>query len=108
VRLFARRVLQEHGHKVVALTEPGVALEAAIADPTRFDALVTDIVMPAMSGPALAERMTALRPDLPVLFISGYEAGSLPAGAPAPLAKPFGAEELAAAVGAMFGRNNQV
>lgn len=65
MRLFARHVLQEPGHKVAAFAEPGFALEAAIADPTRFDALVTDIVMPAMSGPALAERITALGPIYP-------------------------------------------
>jgi hypothetical protein len=45
---------------------------------------------------------------MPVLLISGYEAGALPVGAPAPLAKPFGASDLATAVGAMFGRKIQV
>ena len=82
-----------------------LALDAATGDPGAFDALVTDVVMPAMSGPALAERIAAIRPGLPVLFMSGYEAGSLPAGAPRPLAKPFSACDLADAVGALFGRS---
>ena len=108
VRVFAQRVLENHGYKVRAFGDPGLALEAATSDPTGFDALVTDIVMPNMSGPALAEKMTTIRSDLPVLFMSGYEAGALPAGGPVPLSKPFGAGELATAVGALFGRKNQV
>jgi DNA-binding NtrC family response regulator len=108
VRVFAQRVLENHGYKVRAFGDPGLALEAATSDPTGFDALVTDIVMPNMSGPALAEKMTTIRSDLPVLFMSGYEAGALPAGAPMPLSKPFGAGELATAVGTLFGRRNHV
>jgi two-component system cell cycle sensor histidine kinase/response regulator CckA len=105
VRLFAQRVLENNGYRVLAFVDPGGALEAAMSDPDGFDALVTDIVMPTMSGPALAERIASFRHELPVLFMSGYEAGALPVGSPAPLAKPFGAGDLAAAVGAMFGRS---
>jgi hypothetical protein len=61
---------------------------------------------PSISGPALAERIAAIRPDVPVLFMSGYEAGSLPAGSSRPLAKPFTAFDLADAVGALFGRSH--
>jgi two-component system cell cycle sensor histidine kinase/response regulator CckA len=108
VRVFAQRVLEHHGYKVRAFGDPSAALEAATGDPDGVDALVTDIVMPTMSGPALAEKMATLRPGLPVLFMSGYEADALPVGAPVPLAKPFGAGELAKAVGMLFGRDDQV
>jgi PAS domain S-box-containing protein len=104
VRLFAERVLQECGYRVLSFADPGVALDAAMHDARAFDALVTDVVMPTMSGPTLAERIASVRPGLPVVFMSGYEAGALPAGAPRPLAKPFGARELTDAVGALFGR----
>ena len=106
VRQFAQRVLQGHGYRVHAFGDPVAALEAATRDPGSYDALVTDVVMPALRGPALAERILAVRPDLPVLFMSGYEAGELPPGAPKPLSKPFTARDLAAAVGAMFGRTD--
>jgi DNA-binding NtrC family response regulator len=103
VRGFARRVLEDHGYRVLDFGDPVAALEASTSDPTGFDALITDVVMPTMSGPDLAGRIATLRPDVPVLFMSGYEAGALPVGAPVPLAKPFGADDLAAAVGVMFG-----
>jgi hypothetical protein len=105
VRLLAQRVLEAEGYRVLPFADPGVALNVAIGAPNGFDGLVTDIVMPSMSGPALAERIAAFRPELPVLFVSGYEAGALPIGAAPPLAKPFGTGELAAAVDAMFGRS---
>jgi PAS domain S-box-containing protein len=106
VRLFAQRALEEYGYNVLAVGDPGLALDAAIGNPGAFDALVTDVVMPSISGPALAERIATIRPDVPVLFMSGYEAGSLPAGASRPLAKPFTAFDLADAVGALFGRSD--
>ena len=88
VRQFAQRVLEGHGYLVRAFGDPVAALEEATRDPGSYDALVTDVVMPALRGPALAERILAARPDLPVLFMSGYEAGELPPGAPNPLSKP--------------------
>lgn len=64
-----------------------------------IDLLVTDVVMPGMSGPALAERLTSLQPDLKVLYISGYEHSRVvqkfvvEQGHPL-LTKPFGTKEL--------------
>ena len=107
VRLFAQRVLEDYGYRVLAFGDPGVALDAVMGGQIEFDALVTDVVMPTMSGPTLAERIAAYRPGLPVLFMSGYGGGVLPAGAPTPLAKPFGGRDLADAVGALFGRTLQ-
>jgi CheY-like chemotaxis protein len=104
VRLFAQRVLQGHGYRVLAFGDPREALDFATRDPTLYDAVVTDVVMPAMSGSKLAERIALIRPELPVLFMSGYEAGALPDGAPTPLAKPFSAGELVDAVDNLFGR----
>ncbi|MFI5259690.1 MAG: PAS domain S-box protein [Candidatus Limnocylindrales bacterium] len=104
VRLFAQRVLGDGGYAVLAFADPTVALDVAVGNPSSFDALLTDVVMPSMSGPTLVERITELRPGLPVLFMSGYGREMLPAGAPAPLAKPFSAHDLSNAVAALFGR----
>ena len=104
VRLFAQRVLEGSGYRVIAFSDPGVALEAVVADPGSFDALVADVVMPIMTGPHLAERIAAIRPRLPTVFMSGYGGDSLPAGVSSSLVKPFGARDLADAVGALFGR----
>ena len=50
VRLFAQRVLQDYGYRVLAFADPGVALDAVIGDPGAFDALVTDVVMPTIAA----------------------------------------------------------
>jgi two-component system cell cycle sensor histidine kinase/response regulator CckA len=67
-----------------------------------IDLLVTDIVMPEMSGPALAQRLIGKRPDLRVLFISGYAERGTPLDAENPnvsfLSKPFQASMLSARV----------
>jgi signal transduction histidine kinase len=105
VRLFAKRLLEDVGYVVLAFADPNLALDAAIGNPGAFDALVTDVVMPTMSGTTLAERISEVRPGLPILFMSGYVGDVPPPGTPSPLAKPFSASDLASAVGALFGRS---
>ncbi len=72
VRDLAVDALREAGYHVL-LAEDGLeALRLASAHPQPIDLLVTDVVMPEMSGVALAERLTAERPGLRVIFMSGY------------------------------------
>jgi CheY-like chemotaxis protein len=104
VRSFAQRALQRSGYRVSAFGDPGVALEFLMADPASFDALVTDVVLPTMSGPDLAERIELVRPGLPTLFISGYGSPGLLTEVADHLAKPFSGIALSEAVGALFGR----
>ena len=67
-----RKVLSQHGYDVMVAAHPSEALALA-SDPRRLiDLLVTDMVMPGMNGRELAEKITAARPGLKVLFISGY------------------------------------
>ncbi len=89
VRRVVERILTRHGHEVLTAAHPDDAIAIA-AEGTPIDMLITDVVMPGMSGPQLAARLTELQPGLPVLFISGYtdSPGELPAGASL-LRKPF-------------------
>lgn len=81
--------------------------EAASLDPAGIDLLVTDCVMPGkLSGPALGTQLREARPDLPILFISGFRADleQLPTDSAALLAKPFDAAELQAAIAGVLRR----
>ncbi len=66
-RLFARA-----GYVVTTFTRPVAALAAYRANPGAFDIVVSDFSMPEMSGVALATELLRLRPDLPIILISGY------------------------------------
>ena len=106
VRAFVRQVLEHAGHAVVAAADADAAERAFRADPGRFDLLLTDVLMPGRTGPELAAALRALRPALPVLFMSGYPGGPtqahdplLPPGATL-LDKPFTIDCLLHAVAA--------
>lgn len=72
VRNLAADALRQHGYEVLAASTGLEALDLAMQTPKPVDVLVTDVVMPQMGGPQLAERLLAERPGLKVLFISGY------------------------------------
>jgi two-component system cell cycle sensor histidine kinase/response regulator CckA len=103
VRALVRQVLQERGYRVVEAIGPREALDLAADIVTPIDLLLTDVVMPQMTGRVLADLLTAEQPALPVLFMSGYadtaivEHGMLQAGR-AYLQKPFTPVQLARVV----------
>ncbi|MBI5084820.1 MAG: response regulator, partial [Acidobacteria bacterium] len=70
VRAFVATVLERYGYRVVAMGDTENALSACAAQPV--DLLITDVVMPKMSGVELARRARLIRPGLRALFISGY------------------------------------
>src|SRR6478752_3957525 len=72
VRSVARRVLEQHQMRVVEAENASVALTIFHERPADFDVVVSDVVMPGMNGPALIELLLLLRPDLKVLYMSGY------------------------------------
>jgi len=72
VRAVAREALESHGYRVLEAPHGVEALAVARAQPGAIDLLITDMVMPHMGGRELAERMRVLRPDIRVLFMSGY------------------------------------
>ncbi|MCO8272811.1 response regulator [Actinoplanes sp. TRM 88003] len=106
VRDIVARILRRAGYEVHAAADPAEALRL-VHDGLRMDALLTDIIMPGMSGTQLAAELRKIRPALPVLFMSGYTSGPAPGGqelpADAPLLhKPFQSENLLNAVHAVL------
>ena len=69
------RILGNAGYHVLAASNGAEAL--TLADDKHIDLLLTDVIMPEMSGPRLAEVLHERRPDLPVVFMSGYSNGLL-------------------------------
>jgi two-component system cell cycle sensor histidine kinase/response regulator CckA len=99
VRTLIDTVLRGAGYRVLAAHRGTEALELVRAYSGRIDLLITDLVLPQMSGQQVAETIVPLQPGLKVLFISGYLASEpLPAAAAAGggnfLQKPFSAQIL--------------
>jgi CheY-like chemotaxis protein len=72
VRQSQVEFLSTIGYTVLAAANGKEALDRVKARPNGIDLVITDVVMPQMSGPRLAENLASLRPDLKVLFVSGY------------------------------------
>ena len=69
---LVRAVLSQEGYRVVVARNGAEALELAGAEEGGFDLLLTDVIMPVMSGPELVKQLREREPALPVLFMSGY------------------------------------
>ena len=103
VRGIAARTLREAGYGVIEATDGVDAWTLFMREPGRFHGLLTDVVMPKMPGTELAARAHRVRPELPVLLLTGYTpaellARGLEAAHGELLTKPFGPETLLAAV----------
>jgi two-component system cell cycle sensor histidine kinase/response regulator CckA len=100
LRELAKEILETSGYEVLATANGAEALERAAAHVGPIDLLLTDVVMPGLSGGELARRLRAVRPDTRVLYMSGYpddaivRHGVLDA-AEAFLQKPFSVVDLA-------------
>ncbi len=100
VRNLAREALEGSGYTVLEADAPGQALRVTERHPGPIHVLLTDVVMPQMSGRALAKQLSSSRPEMKVLYMSGYpdealgDHGVLRIGT-ALLQKPFTPEDLA-------------
>ncbi|MBZ5528947.1 MAG: PAS domain-containing protein [Acidobacteriia bacterium] len=100
VRLVTEEYLSSKGFHVLSASSGQAALELAAAFQGRIHALVTDAVMPGMTGPVLAKQICEARAGIKVIYISGYTADAdILSGTLAPghefLGKPFAMDELA-------------
>jgi len=103
VRMLVQEVLNEQGYTVLEVGSPENALFLAGEHPGQIHLLLTDVVMPQMNGKQLAERLSALRPGIKTLYVSGYSGEILEShGVAEPEAlcipKPFTVETLACKV----------
>jgi two-component system cell cycle sensor histidine kinase/response regulator CckA len=99
VRVVAQRMLERNGYRVI-VADPSEALSLSDELGGQIDLLMTDVVMPRMSGATLAARLCERWPAMKVLYVSGYTDGTvvahgvLESGVPF-LQKPFTSEQLA-------------
>jgi CheY-like chemotaxis protein len=104
VRELVCRILDSAGYNVLSAARPSEAQQVVAA--TRIDLLLTDVVMPEMSGYDLASRVRLSQPGAQTLFMSGYAHQALGEAAEAPtgelLRKPFSPEDLTRAVRAVL------
>jgi PAS domain S-box-containing protein len=104
-----QRQLERAGYRVTIYTSSVAALDAFQRQPSAFDLLTTDNTMPRMTGLALTREVKAIRPDIPVLFVSGLIDTVDPEalyshGVTKFLAKPHTAADLMAAVESLIGK----
>jgi len=100
---LATAMLEDLGYSTDGFTSSAKAIEAFLANPERFDAVITDESMPGASGSQLIARMRTVRPTIPILLVSGYLSAAVidrarEAGATEVLKKPLPARQLQAAL----------
>ncbi|MBI3207375.1 MAG: response regulator [Candidatus Solibacter usitatus] len=89
VLLLVQSMLQDFGYKVLTASDPIQAARIASEHHGRIDLLLSDVVMPGMSGPELAEAILKVRPSLKILFMSGYAKDLHPLSTAAPAGSGF-------------------
>ena len=67
-----KKILESHGYKVVGQTSSVDALNAFLAQPSKFDLVVTDLTMPKMTGVDLSQAILKIRPDIPIILCTGF------------------------------------
>ena len=103
LRYLARQYLEKQGYKVIEAADGAVAMQIAVAHEAVIHLLLTDVIMPGMNGRELAQRISEIRPNVKVLYMSGYTEnvighnGTLEPGVRL-LQKPFNLRDLRTAV----------
>jgi PAS domain S-box-containing protein len=99
LRYLARQFLEKQGYRVIDAADGAVAMQIAVAHEGVIHLLLTDVIMPGMNGRELAQRISEIRPNVKILYMSGYTEnvigrnGTLDAGVRL-LQKPFTLRDL--------------
>jgi DNA-binding response OmpR family regulator len=99
LRYLARQFLEKQGYRVIEAADGAVAMQIAVAHEGTIHLLLTDVIMPGMNGRELAQRISEIRPNVKILYMSGYTEnvigrnGTLDAGVRL-LQKPFSLHNL--------------
>jgi PAS domain S-box-containing protein len=72
LRYLARQYLEKQGYKVIEAADGAVAMQIAVAHEAMIHLLLTDVIMPGMNGRELAQRIAEIRPNVKILYMSGY------------------------------------
>jgi PAS domain S-box-containing protein len=110
VRRMAERILTKSGYSVIGTAEGAEAVSICEPGGQQVDLLLTDVIMPEMLGTELVEKVHSLRPDLPIVYMSGYSHEVLAPqalgqnGNSAFIEKPFNAQELRATIRELLDR----
>jgi two-component system, cell cycle sensor histidine kinase and response regulator CckA len=104
IRRFIKAILQKHGYTVVEAEDGADAYRVMQQQNGNFDLLVTEVHMPNMDGPTLAEHVRNTFPSIPVLFVSAYPADAPAIPASDLLPKPFTPEALMSRVQELLNR----
>ena len=105
------RLLERLGYRSTGYSDADEALQAFRTNPQEFDAVITDMAMPKMSGARLAHELRTVRPGVPVAIASGYEGAEMEAAGRAGItriAKPVSMEVLSQALRALLERRGDV
>ncbi len=103
---MAQGMLERLGYEVVGTTDSGQALEMFSDHPDRFDVVIVDQTMPRMTGMVLARKLLDIRPDTPIILVTGYNemisAEGVKAVGAKLLMKPFNRREIAQTIRSML------
>ena len=107
---IGQQLLQLLGYQVTTSTSSAQALDLYRENPAAFDLLITDYTMPKMTGAQLARFVREINPDMPVILMSGLEAGNLEAeaqlaGISGCLCKPINIKEIAVMIRGLLDRH---
>lgn len=107
VRLFSARALASKGYDVIDAASGEIGLQKFMEHKDDLSLIVTDVVMPEMDGPTMVEEIRKVRPEIPVIFVSGYAEDLLSGQLELPvnhfLGKPFSLKALAELVKSVLG-----